>query len=331
MSFDQPPPRPQRNSVPWAERIMPFYIEWKDSPPSRRQDIVAEATRQMGLRGTTIQRQLAALQFLASHGKDPMDLSPGIPLTSLETVAKIMRLDEEEGRQLLEEVLGHAWSARRLLDHFRLKHPARGSYGAGNSRSIERDGVPERPPESWNRPLSETAGRIVTPAWRLSELDATISLVVARLQRSLQGICSGVIKARFEPEVLKLRLAAGPVEPLFSAEDERGSRGLVFAHDGKFHRHSAAEYAFLLAVSRAVHGGSFVHAYIAAPGDHLLSELRELPNELKGRLDIRRERITVEPEARSFTAEVKEVGDLNLVFAGKEFDSYQDNLVKRQY
>lgn len=329
MSNDQPAPRPQGNDVPWAERIMPFYIEWKDSPPPRRRDIVAEATKEAGLRGNTIQRQLAALQFLASHEKDPMDLSPGIPLASLETVAKIMRLDEEEGRQLLEEVLEHKWTARQLEDHFRARHLARGSHEARNSRSVEVEDVPNHPPPSWNYPNKKTPGRIVTPAWRRSELDAPISLVVARLQRSLQGICSGEVKVGFEPEALKLRVAAGPVKPLFSAEDGRGSRGLVFAHDGKFHRHAAAEYAFLLAVSRAVHGGSFVHAYIAAPGDHLLGELQDLPNELKGRLDIRRERIIVPPEAESISVEVKDLGELNLVFAGDGFDSYQDDFVKR--
>lgn len=120
---------------PWADRIMPYYDEMKTLPPWQRPSFVGQTAAKTNCAVNTIQRQFAALLFLETQGKDPRKLRAGVSLLSIETVAKIVRADQEKGRRLLEETLEHKWTARQLTDLYNLHYRSRASAGGYNKRS----------------------------------------------------------------------------------------------------------------------------------------------------------------------------------------------------
>lgn len=296
----------------WVHRILPHLEAFKSEPASSRVRFIKELSLSSGWAENTLQRQFAALLFLESQGVDPRDVQAGVSLLAIESVAKVMKQDEAEGRKLLHEVLARRLTTREVADvyNFRFKRRhQRGGYNrsSGALASIYSDASRKEPASAVHKPVMHEAQQpdrlqsgSISAAGEdiLREIAVPISLVMRRLVAAFGNHFSGPVRVRFDPDAVQGDAVATRLLPILSVEQSDQTRALVFAADGLRDHGQLGEQALVAALWRSLARGDHVHAYVTGPSAALVSEMADLLAHEDGRIDVRRERIMIRRQQR---------------------------------
>lgn len=308
----------------WVHRILPHLEVFKREPASSRMRFIKELSWSSGWAENTLQRQLAALLFLEAQGEDPQEVQAGVSLLAIESVAKIMKQDETEGRRLLREVLARRLSTRQVADvynaHYGQRHQ-RGGYNRSSDAlaSIHSDAGHNERVLAANQPVTHdvqqrdrsqvgripAAGSDTTP-----EIAVPMSLVVRRLVAAFGNRFSGPVRVHFDPGAVHGDAGISRLQPTLSVEQTGQARALVFAADGASESGSLAEQALVAALWRSLAGGDHVHAYVTGPSAELAAEIADMLTHEDGRIDVRRERIMIRNLRRLEEVDVASISEI---------------------